>query len=102
MRLLTLAKERRYKELSTELMRPESRASAGDLLPDLEFLGDQDVAAERWQDAANMYQLALLCATIVVQTKSSSWGDSNPVELAMARLSDKLVTTAAGFSEQQK
>jgi hypothetical protein len=102
MRLLTLAKERRYKELSTELMRSESRASAGDLLPELETLGDQDVAAKRWQDAAKVYQLALFCATIVVQTKPSAWGDSNPVELAMARLSDKLVTTAAGFSEQQK
>jgi hypothetical protein len=72
--LLTLAKERRYKELSTELMRPEGRALAGALLPDLESLGDQDVAAERWQDAANVYQLALFCATIAVQTKPSGWG----------------------------
>jgi hypothetical protein len=101
MRLLTLAKDRRYKELSTELMRPESRASAGVLLPELELLGDQDVANERWQDAASAYQLALLCATIVVTTEPFSRDESNP-ELAMARLSEKLVTTAAGFSEQQR
>ncbi len=91
--LLAMASRRQWMEASTLLARPENHYLASELMPPLEALGDQAAASRCWEDSANHYQAALLCATLRKQ-------DPNMHE-PLFRLSGKLNAAMREFMEEQ-
>jgi len=87
--LLALAEKRRWREVSTLVARPENRWFLGELLPLLEASGDRAAVAERWLDAGNLYQMAVLCGTAQMYSGASR-GDPRAMQEPILRLSGKL------------
>ena len=100
-RLLRMANERRWRELSNALLKPASAASASELLPKLEAIGDQSLVADEFEDASNSYLAAQFCATIAIQRQPVYTG-TEEAQAALYRLGGKLITAAQRFAEKSR
>src|SRR5579872_3229478 len=96
-----MANERRWRELSKALLEPASAASASELLPKLEAIGDQSLVADEFEDASNSYLAAQFCATLVIQGQPGSSG-TEEAQAALYPLGGKLISAAQRFAEKSR
>jgi hypothetical protein len=96
--LLDLVLQQRWTELTAHLVNPRYSVVACDLLPQLEKRADEAAQSGTRQDASQLYQAAIACATTVILNPAGSADPETPVTLY--RLCEKLRAAMEHFAAQ--